>query len=358
MTIKPSVESAAVICENISLSLSGRLVLDKLNFALFSGEVLAILGASGSGKTSLLRVIAGLEKPDEGAVLISGENAIDLKPGERGISFAFQDYSLFPNKTVEQNLDFPLKVKKRSSEVRRGRVNSLLKFLGAVFVNRRRERPVKFSMGEKQRVSVGRALAESRPIVLLDEPLSEVDLRSKAAYIRRFRELAKQDSAAVVYVTNSREEAMAVADRVLILDSGSAVAIGAPMQLYSDPPSLSAASALGERPINSILVNYNDGQLYAGDRKVLDFTGDFPVSQFLLAVRPENLIFDPEGQLETTVEFVERLSPQKGFLHLGYPQGWVVEVADGNFPNKGDSLCYRFEDVFFFSRNGETRFRI
>ena len=292
----PVAEAAVLSCVSLSLALSGTKVLENISFEAHSGQVLAVLGESGSGKTSLLRTIAGLLMPSDGAVLINGRDALPLKPGERGVSFAFQDYSLFPDRSIAGNMDFPLKMKKRSPAQRRRRVGELLSFLGPLFKRRRRERPAAFSMGEKQRVSVGRALADSRPIVLLDEPLSEVDHSSKARYIRRFRELAREQGAVVLYVTNSREEAMAAADRVLLLRDGRLEAAGIPLQLYGDPPSLEAASALGERPLNTAVVSASGGESVLNGTAIFpDVPGSVGGGRYLLGVRPEALLPDPEG---------------------------------------------------------------
>lgn len=345
----PVAETAVLSCVSLSLELSGRKVLEDISFEAFSGQVLAVLGESGSGKTSLLRAIAGLVRPSGGAVLINGRDALPLRPGERGISFAFQDYSLFPDRSIARNLDFPLKMKKQPQEKRRRRVSELLSFLGPLFSRRRRERPAAFSMGEKQRVSVGRALADTRPLVLLDEPLSEVDLRSKAKYIRRFRELAREQGAAVLYVTNSREEAMAAADRVLLLREGRLEAVGEPLQLYNNPPTLETASALGERPINTATVSVAEGCAVLEGvpvyREVPDRLGD----GCLLGVRPEALYVDPDGPLHGNVVLVEKITPERGFVHLDSPEGWLAAVTEGIFPECGDRVTYSIRKAFFFS---------
>jgi len=334
----------------VSFSLSGHPVLRDISFSLRQGEILVLLGPSGCGKTSLLRLIAGLEKPDAGEMLIFGQDGALLKPGERGIAFAFQNYSLFPDKSIRANLEFPLKMKKISVSGRGSRLEALYRFLGSLFRKRAGERPEKFSMGERQRVSVGRALALSRPIVLLDEPLSEVDRLSKSGFIRKFREIAERDSSGVVYVTNVQEEALAVADRVLILDRGERVACGEPLELYRDPCSLRVALALGSPSINTVLATGLKEVTVVDGKDCFTSVPQEERDSYLLAVRPEDIVFDPEGPLEGVVELVEKLSPVRGFVHLSNPQGWVLIVADGDFPQEGVDFRFRIRRGFFFSK--------
>lgn len=348
--------AAAFVLEGVEVLLGGRPVLGGISMEIRYGELLVVLGASGSGKTTLLRLLAGLIAPAAGTLLVNGKDSALLPPAKRDLAFAFQNYSLYPSKSVAGNLDFPLRIKGRSLSVRKRRLAAMLRFIGNIFRKRRRELPSGFSMGEKQRVSVGRALADDRSVVLLDEPLSEVDHTHKARFIRRFRALASEEGAAVVYVTNNESEAMALADRIAVLDQGRLLALGPPMDLYRDPPDLDAARSLGAPEINTAAAECGYGGLTVDGRPLGYPCASVAGTDLCAAVRPEGLrlVDDPDAGFPSEVLLVERVSPDRGFVHLGFPEGWVLIHTGERFPGKGDTVRVAVKpgSVLFFSGDG------
>ena len=220
--------------------------LDDVSVAIAGGSLTALLGPSGSGKSTLLRVIAGLEEPDEGEVLILGEHATGLPPQKRGVGFVFQHYAAFKHLTVRENVAFGLRIRKRPKEEIRGRVDELLEL---VQLNGLADRyPAQLSGGQRQRMALARALAVEPKVLLLDEPFGALDARVRKELRTWLRRLHEDVHVTTVLVTHDQEEAMDVADRIVLMNEGRIEQTGKPRDLYEHPASEFVMGFVG--PVN------------------------------------------------------------------------------------------------------------
>lgn len=226
-------------CNRIKQSFGSKFSLD-LSFSMEKGELLCIIGPSGSGKSTLLSLIAGIDNPQSGSITIDGEDITHMSIRKRHIGMVFQDFSLFPTMNVEQNIQFGMKNSDRKEE----RTKELLELVGMEGYGKRTVHQL--SGGEAQRIALARAIAAEPRILLLDEPLSALDapLRKKLRSV--IKQIHEKTGTTMLYVTHDREEAFAIADRILVMKAGRIEAIGEPEELYRNPPTLFVASFTGE----------------------------------------------------------------------------------------------------------------
>jgi ABC-type Fe3+/spermidine/putrescine transport system ATPase subunit len=218
-------------------------VLEDIGLEVAQGEFIALLGSSGCGKTTLLRTIAGFMKPSAGTIRVAGRDIAHLPPDKRGMALVFQSYALWPHMNVRQNIGYGLKVRGQSRAAIHAKVDETLSMLGLEGFAERNVTAL--SGGQRQRVALGRALAISPQILLLDEPLSNLDARIRLTVRHEIRALQKRLGITAVHVTHDREEAMVMADRIVILDRGRIAQAGTPEELYRHPVSAFVATFLG-----------------------------------------------------------------------------------------------------------------
>jgi multiple sugar transport system ATP-binding protein len=278
--------------------------VDGVDLASHEGEFLVLLGPSGCGKTTLLRMIAGLEQPTEGEILIGGEVVNGLPPRVRQIAMVFQSYALYPHLTVSRNIGFPLKAEGLPLATRTERIEWAAKLLGIEGLLDRR--PRQLSGGERQRVALARALVREPSVFLLDEPLSNLDAKLRAAARDDLLEFQRRVGVTTIYVTHDQVEAMGMGDRIAVMNRGKVHQLGTPDQVYHDPADVFVATFLGSPPMN-----------------LLEHKG------FLVGFRPENFL--PEGVLKDTerdftyhVNRVENLGSER-YLY-GFIRGYSEET--------------------------------
>jgi sulfate transport system ATP-binding protein len=288
--------------------------LDRINLDIRSGELIALLGPSGSGKTTLLRIIAGLEWPDAGEVFFDGEDALSRSVGQRNVGFVFQHYALFRHMTIFENVAFGLRSQPRhqrpSEAAIRARVEKLLDLVQLGWLAGRY--PRQLSGGQRQRIALARALAIQPRVLLLDEPFGALDAKVRKELRRWLRHLHEEIHVTSVFVTHDQEEALEVADRVVVLDKGRIEQTGTPQDVYEQPASAFVQQFIGESI--SLPVAVEAGAVRFGGRTLdLDPQGA-PDGNATLFARPYEVAILPDGNghlLTGTVRRVHGLGPAR-----------------------------------------------
>jgi sulfate transport system ATP-binding protein len=238
----------SIIVRNVSKRFGDFVALDDVSLEVPSGSLVALLGPSGSGKSTLLRCIAGLERPDSGSVHISNEEMTSRRPQERGVGFVFQHYAAFKHMTVEKNIAFGLEIRKAPKDEIRERVSDLLRLVQLEGLAKRY--PSQLSGGQRQRMGLARALAVDPRVLLLDEPFGALDARVRKELREWLRRLHDETHTTTVIVTHDQEEAMEVADEVVVMNRGRVEQVAAPRELYETPANEFVMSFVG--PVNRI----------------------------------------------------------------------------------------------------------
>src|ERR1700694_1634893 len=234
--------------------------VNNVNLVTREGEFLVFLGPSGSGKTTLLRMIAGLEQPTAGEILIGGQVVNNLSPRERRIAMVFQSYALYPHLTVYKNIAFPLKAQKVAKNLHKEKVEWAASLLGIGSLLQRK--PRELSGGERQRVALARAIVREPSVFLLDEPLSNLDAKLRASAREELERFHRRVGTTTIYVTHDQVEAMAMGDRVMVLNKGVVRQLGTPKEVYEEPADTFVATFLGAPPMNLLQV----GEVIVGFR--------------------------------------------------------------------------------------------
>ncbi|UUP16504.1 ABC transporter ATP-binding protein [Nitratireductor thuwali] len=326
---------AEVILRSISKSFGGQKALDDVSLTVPHGSLVVLLGPTGVGKTTTLRLVAGLEHPDSGDILIGGRSVRGLTPAQRDVAMVFQQYSLYPHLTVRQNLEFPLKspLLKTPREEMERKVQDVAEVLR--IAHKLDNKATALSGGEMQRVSIGRALVRRPAIYLMDEPLSSLDAKLRAELRVELKRIQAQSGATLLYVTHDQVEAMTMATHVGVLDHGRIAQFGSPRDVYENPVSIYAASRLGEPRINLL-----PADIFAGA----------PAGARTIGLRPEHIV-QGEGE-ESSVVRVERLGDQTR-LHLSFKQHDLVTVTDPHTSLRpGDAVKVRPQDAYYFDADG------
>ena len=268
--------------------------LHRLDVALEPGEFLAFLGPSGCGKTTALRIVAGFEQADSGRVVVDGKDVTPVPPNRRDMGMVFQAYSLFPNMTAAENVEFGLRVRKREKGERSKRVAELLEIVGLAEAGNRY--PYQLSGGMQQRVALARALAIEPRVLLLDEPLSALDAKVRVQLREEIRRVQTHLGITTVYVTHDQEEALSISDRVAVLSHGRIEQIGPPAEIYGAPTTPFVAEFIGTmNRLESTVADPQSGEVdYAGTRLRVDAVrGRRSGERVLVLVRPETVSLDP-----------------------------------------------------------------
>lgn len=219
--------------ENINKKYGNKTVLEDISCDIYEGEFLSLLGPSGCGKTTLLRALIGIEKPDTGKIYKDGNDITHMSPSDRGIGIVFQNYALFPNMTVFQNIAYSLKCKKVSKDEIEKRVNEIIKVVGLEeHINKK---PSKLSGGQQQRVAIARTLVLNPDVILFDEPMAALDASIRTVLRKELKKIQKEMKITMIYVTHDQEEAFSMSDRIMVINDNKIIQLDKPANIYKNP---------------------------------------------------------------------------------------------------------------------------
>ncbi|MER8367304.1 ABC transporter ATP-binding protein [Mesorhizobium sp. M1348] len=296
---------AEIAIKQVAKRFGGFTALHSIDLTIADQEFMVLLGASGCGKTTLLRIVAGLETPSQGEVWIGGRRVDHLPPRERGIAMVFQNYAVFPHLTVFENIAFGLRMKKLPQQEVEGRVNRTAELMHIEQLLKRYSGQL--SGGQRQRVAVARALAMEPDVILMDEPLSNLDALLRLEMRAELKGVLAASKTTTIYVTHDQVEAMSLADRIAVMHQGRIVQAASPVEVYRNPAARFVGSFIGNPPMNFIpATKAADGSWTVAGLTLPGPKSDKPTIEF--AIRPEDVDAGTEG-LHATVRVVEPLGP-------------------------------------------------
>jgi multiple sugar transport system ATP-binding protein len=272
--------------------------VDELSITIPSGKLVGLLGPSGCGKSTTLFMIAGLHKPSGGKIFFGKDDVTRLAPEKRGIGLVFQNYALYPHMTVRQNIMFPLE----NIDIKRSEalelVDEMAKLVG--IQDQLDKKPAQLSGGQQQRVAIARALVKKPRVLLLDEPLSNLDARLRLQTREEIKRIQRETGITTIFVTHDQEEAMSISDQMVVLDYGVMQQMEEPQVMYNKPKNLFVAKFLGNPPINIIEGNVKDGKIYVGEFEI--GTTKAKNGSYNLGIRPEDFRFDEKGYVVDPID--------------------------------------------------------
>jgi ABC-type sugar transport system ATPase subunit len=341
---------SAVEIRDLSKSFSNHPILKNINLKVENGEFLVLVGPSGCGKSTLLRTIAGLETPNSGKIFLSDKDITHFEPRERDVAMVFQNYALYPHMNVYENIAFGLKVRKLDP----AEVDSRVKKTAALLkIEKLLERkPKELSGGQRQRVALGRSLARQAPVILFDEPLSNLDAHLRQEMRVEIKKLHQQFKNTVVYVTHDQSEALTLGHRIVVLNEGHVEQVATPEELYSRPQNLFVARFIGSPEMNLIEGEIKGGQFTSKDLTApMPSNADGPVT---LGVRPEDIRLGDKG-FPVKIHFYENHGSY-GLFHckLGETDIMVMGSAE-NLQFKNPHIDFNLTKIHLFDRSTGLR---
>ncbi|MEY4494878.1 MAG: hypothetical protein RL570_993 [Actinomycetota bacterium] len=284
-------QQPAISLRGLTKTFGNVVAVNDLNLDIAPGEFFSMLGPSGSGKTTVLRLIAGFEKPSSGSIELFGQDVSAVPPFERQVNTVFQDYALFPHMTVQENIEYGLKVQKVPKDVRQARVQEALRTVRLADLGERK--PAQLSGGQRQRIALARAIVVQPKVLLLDEPLGALDLKLREEMQVELKEIQRELGITFIFVTHDQAEALSLSDRVAVFNGGNIVQVGTPREIYGKPDSRFVAGFVGS---STIFTKQESLQIFGIDS--------------ICAVRPEHIEIDAgdqagPGWIQLDAEIVE-----------------------------------------------------
>ena len=336
------------------------MAVNDFTFTVPDGKLVGLLGPSGCGKSTTLYMICGLHKVSGGKIYF-GENDVTNLPAEsRGVGLVFQNYALYPHLTVKQNILFPLQNLKGPDKLSKPEMlERAYQVAKLVQIDELMERkPNALSGGQQQRVAIARALVKMPGVLLLDEPLSNLDARLRLQTREEIRRIQKETGITTIFVTHDQEEAMSISDMIVVMRDGVIQQVGKPQDVYDNPTNLFVAKFLGTPPINVFDGEVKEGKLYIGDEAVLDVPGvdDQPIT---VGIRPEGFIPDPNGAMTCNFSNLEIMGRDASVVatHPASLNPTVRSIIDGDCRVDTSSATIRYNlkphKVFLFSKENE-----
>jgi ABC-type Fe3+/spermidine/putrescine transport system ATPase subunit len=352
---KPNRQIADLELYGITKAYDDNPVLSDLNLAVYKGELCCLLGSSGCGKSTTLKIIAGLVEPDAGKIVLAGKDITDIAVQHRNVGMVFQNYALFPHMDVQNNVAYGLRRRKIKSEIIKRKVDEILELVELSDYNHRRIHEL--SGGQQQRVALARSLVIEPDLLLLDEPLSNLDARLREVMRKEIRRIQKTLNITTVFVTHDQEEAMSISDRIGIMNNGIIEQIGTPREIYNHPSSKFVSDFIG-------MVNYlpaqmtDQGMVILGKRFPAHPSDWQPGQETVCSIRPEQIIIGEPGE-DKVLAVITRVTYKGSIVHYrvsvnqdNSPEVLLtVEVASPKAVHKpGDSvgLDFQVDDLQFF----------
>ena len=349
-----------ITIENLTKAFGSTTAVDHLSVTVESGKMIALLGPSGCGKTTILNMLSGILPATSGKIWFDDQDVTDLPPEKRNIGLVFQNYALYPHMTVLENICFPLEIKKVPKKQRIERAKDLAELVRiSEYLNRK---PAELSGGQQQRVAIARALAKEPQLLLLDEPLSNLDAKLRVEMREEILRIQRASNITTVFVTHDQEEASSIADEVLLMKKGVLQQQGSPRALYEEPVNYFAADFLGSPPINKLHGITQNGRFILDDSNL---SYSLPLkrevengTRAILAIRAESVVVPGEGQT-LTGKVLERYSINKdelSVLEIGRQQ--MRGFIEGDYPlTIGDEIPFSLKKrgVFLFDEESGER---
>ena len=335
--------------------------VNDFTFTIPDGKLIGLLGPSGCGKSTTLYMISGLQKPTGGQIFFGDEDVTELSAENRGVGLVFQNYALYPHMTVKQNILFPLQnlrgEDKLSKEEMLERAYTAAKLVQIDELMDRK--PRELSGGQQQRVAIARALVKMPKVLLLDEPLSNLDARLRLQTREEIRRIQKETGITTIFVTHDQEEAMSISDMIVVMKLGVVQQIGRPQDVYDDPTNLFVAKFLGTPPINVFEGKVAAGKLYIGDAAVMDVPG-VEDQDVTVGIRPEGFVLDENGPLVCNLNSVEVMGRDVSVVSTHAASVNPVIRSIINADNKvaaAETVSYSLKShkVFLFNKQDESR---
>ena len=347
--------------QNLKKSFGKTQVIHDLSIDVKDGELIVIVGPSGCGKSTLLRMVAGLEDANEGNILIDNKKVNELEPMERNIAMVFQNYALYPHKTVNDNMAFSLKMKGLSKNEIANRVNQAAEILGLTPYLQRYPRAL--SGGQRQRVAMGRAIVRDPQVFLFDEPLSNLDAKLRVQMRAEIRELQQRLNSTTIYVTHDQIEAMTMADKIVVMKDGYIEQIGSPLEVYDKPANTFVASFIGSPAMNMIEgiveIKNNSFKLQVAETKI-----DLPNikelengQKIIVGIRPEYLIPSKNG-IPAKIAVVEPTGSETHLLLRANDQDLTCVIRERQDFSPGQDVKLTAEKKSIHIFNYENKLRI
>ncbi len=338
------------------------IAVNDFDFEIPDGKLVGLLGPSGCGKSTTLNLLCGLQKPTSGRIFFGDDDVTDLPAENRGVGMVFQNYALYPHLTVKQNITFPLENLKGKDKLTKEEMASrALEAARLVQIDELMDRkPSELSGGQQQRVAIARALVKTPRVLLLDEPLSNLDARLRLQTREEIRRIQKETQVTTVFVTHDQEEAMSISDMIVVMKEGVIHQIGKPQEVYDDPVNLFVATFLGTPPINQFRGRVQGGKVYIGEEAILSIRG-VPDQEVHVAIRPEGFVLRESGALGCKLTEVEIMGRDITVVsdHEDCENVEIRSIISAENRVDTSSKTVRFDvkpnKVFLFSKKTEQR---
>ena len=338
------------------------IAVNDFTFTIPDGKLIGLLGPSGCGKSTTLYMISGLQKPTSGKIFFGEDDVTELPTENRGVGLVFQNYALYPHMTVKQNILFPLQNLKGADKLTKEEMlERAFHAAKLVQIDELMERkPSELSGGQQQRVAIARALVKMPRVLLLDEPLSNLDARLRLQTREEIRRIQRETKITTIFVTHDQEEAMSISDLIVVMKSGVVQQIGQPQSVYDDPVNLFVAKFLGTPPINVFEGSVKGGKLFLGEEAVLDVPGGAD-QEVWVGIRPEGFDLDPNGPMSCALNNVEVMGRDVSIVSRNAASANPVVRSIINADNKVDTsaetvrFSLKAHKVFLFHKETEAR---